>query len=90
MGRARSLSSSDSSPFIRSDDRPSIPRRSLKQHRASLHRVACNPDVLRIPDLPSRSRQEKELQVAGGASRDIGAGILLLLEPGFVSLAFVA
>ncbi len=90
MGRARSLSSSDSRPCIRSDDRPAIPRGSLKQHRASLYRVACNPDVLRIPDFPSRSGQEKELQVAGGASRDIRAGILLLLRPGFVSLTFIA
>src|SRR2546422_1793902 len=90
MGRPGSLSTSDSGPRIRSDDRPAIPRGSLKQHCDSLHCIACDPDVLCILDFPSRSRQEKELQVAEGASRSICAGILLLLESGFISLAFVA
>src|SRR5438093_2712986 len=90
MGRPGSLSTSDSSPCVRSNDYPPIPRGSLKQHRDSLHCIACDLDVLCIPDFPSRSRQEKELQVAEGASRGISAGILLLLEPGFISLAFVA
>jgi len=49
--------------------------RSLERDRASLHRVACNLDVLRIIDLPSRLRQEKDLQVEGGASLNTYTGI---------------
>lgn len=85
MGRARSLTSTDSSPGIRSDDRPPIPRHSLKQHRTSLHRIACNLNVLRILDFSSRSRQEKELQVTDGTSLIIGDGVPVLLETDFVA-----
>src|SRR2546422_1814437 len=90
LGRPGSLSAPDSSPCVRSNDHPPIPRGSLKQHCASLHCITCDLDVLCIPDFPSRSRQEKELQVAARASRGICPGILLLLEPSLISLAFVA
>src|SRR5207245_9820717 len=89
LGRACSLSTSDSGPCIRANGRPPIPRGGLKQHRARLYRVACNSNVLRILDFPARSRKEKELQVSGGASPDMCAGILFILEAGFASLAFV-
>src|SRR2546427_581051 len=58
--------------------------RSRKTRQFPLERYA------RLVSLPPRSRQETELQVAGGAFPAIHAGILLVSEAGSASLAFVA